>query len=212
MKKSSLLKMKDLYATEEMLAVAHEDVPVKIDYGWTVHYRSEYSGFARSAVEGDVLKVALYDHKALRLGGKLPVYEVFINRERQQFLTYDHVCAIWRTAKINNLKWEPTGASKIWISDEDAVQILQYLPSDQENAYRAILDFQLTVRDRELERRHRKRKPIPGMWSWRRRHRCRRTGVAGSRKWVSARTTSSMTIARAAQSEATALTVKRKSR
>mgnify|MGYP004658782259 CR=1 FL=1 len=156
MKKSSLLKMKDLYATEEMLAVAHEDVPVKIDYGWTVHYRSEYSGFARSAVEGDVLKVALYDHKALRLGGKLPVYEVFINRERQQFLTYDHVCAIWRTAKINNLKWEPTGASKIWISDEDAVQILQYLSSDQENAYRAILDFQLTVRDRELERRHRK--------------------------------------------------------
>ena len=54
------------------------------------------------------------------------------------------------------------------------------------------------------------RKPIPGMWSWRRRH--RRTGIAGSRKWVSARTTSSMTIARAVQSEATALTVKRKLR
>ena len=30
MKKSSLLKMKNLPATEEMLAVAREDVPVKV--------------------------------------------------------------------------------------------------------------------------------------------------------------------------------------
>lgn len=34
MKKDSLLKMKDLPATEEMLAVAREDVPVKVGSGW----------------------------------------------------------------------------------------------------------------------------------------------------------------------------------
>lgn len=156
MKKSSLLKMKDLYATEEMLAVAREDVPVKINFGCTSDYRCKYSGFARSAVEGGILKIALYDHKALRLGGKLPVYEIFMDMEKQQFLTYDHVCAMWRTAKIDNLKWEPPSSSKVWISDEDTVQILQYLSSNQKNAYRAILGFQLTVRDRELEYRHRK--------------------------------------------------------
>lgn len=156
MKKSSLLKMKDLYATEEMLAVAREDVPVKINFGCTFDYRCKYSGFARSAVEGGILKIALYDHKALRLGGKLPVYEIFMDMEKQQFLTYDHVCAMWRTAKIDNLKWEPPSSSKVWISDEDTVQILQYLSSNQKNAYRAILGFQLTVRDRELECRHRK--------------------------------------------------------
>ena len=33
MKKDSLLKMKDLPATEEMLAVAREDVPVKVGFG-----------------------------------------------------------------------------------------------------------------------------------------------------------------------------------
>ena len=156
MKKSSLLKMKDLYATEEMLAVAREDVPVKINFGCTSDYRCKYSGFARSAVEDGILKVALYDHKALRLGGKLPVYEIFMDMEKQHFLTYDHVCAMWRTAKIDNLKWEPPSSSRIWISDEDTVQILQYLSSNQKNAYRAILGFQLAVRDRELERRHRK--------------------------------------------------------
>ena len=43
MKKSSLLKMKDLYATEEMLAVAREDVPVKINFGCTSDYRYKYT-------------------------------------------------------------------------------------------------------------------------------------------------------------------------
>lgn len=50
MKKDSLLKMKDLPATEEMLAVAREDVPVKVGSGWNTSYRCRYSGFARSAV------------------------------------------------------------------------------------------------------------------------------------------------------------------
>ena len=96
MKKRELLKMEDLYATEAMLVAARNDVPVRVDLGWTVYYQSEYSGFARSVVENGILKVALYDHKALRLGGKLPVYEIFMDIEKQQFLTYDHICAKWR--------------------------------------------------------------------------------------------------------------------
>lgn len=51
MKKSSLLKMKNLPATEEMLAVAREDVPVKVGSGWNTFYRCRYSGFVRSAVD-----------------------------------------------------------------------------------------------------------------------------------------------------------------
>lgn len=42
MKKSSLLKMKNLPATEEMLAVAREDVPVKVGSGWNTFYRCRY--------------------------------------------------------------------------------------------------------------------------------------------------------------------------
>lgn len=89
MKKDSLLKMKDLPATEEMLAVAREDVPVKVGLGWNTSYRCRYSGFARSSVEGGILKVTLYDPDAMRLGGTLPVYEIFMEKEKQQFLTYD---------------------------------------------------------------------------------------------------------------------------
>ena len=156
MKKDSLLKMKDLPATEEMLAVAREDVPVKVGSGWNTSYRCRYSGFARSAVEGGILKVTLYDPDAMRLGGTLPVYEIFMEKEKQQFLTYDRARDKWRTAKIDYLEWQAKGSNNVWISAVDDAQIRQYLVSDEKNVYRAILKFQCAVRDAELERRHRK--------------------------------------------------------
>ena len=156
MKKSSLLKMKNLPATEEMLAVAREDVPVKVGSGWNTFYRCRYSGFVRSAVEGGILKVTLYDPDAMRLGGTLPVYEIFMEKEKQQFLTYDRAHDKWRTAKIDYLEWQAKGSNNVWISAVDDAQIRQYLASDEKSVYRAILKFQRAVRDAELERRHRK--------------------------------------------------------
>ncbi len=50
MKKSSLMKIAGLPATEEMLAVARKDVPVKVGSGWNTTYQSRYSGFVRSTV------------------------------------------------------------------------------------------------------------------------------------------------------------------
>lgn len=210
MKKSSLLKMKNLPATEEMLAVVREDVPVKVGSGWNTFYRCRYSGFVRSAVEGGILKVTLYDPDAMRLGGTLPVYEIFMEKEKQQFLTYDRAHDKWRTAKINYLEWQAKGSNNVWISAVDDAQIRQYLASDEKSVYRAILKFQRAVRDAELERRHRK-EPIHGTRSSLRRRRCRRTGSVGSIRWVFRKTTSSMITARAGQGTATALIVKRKS-
>lgn len=137
MKKSSLLKMKNLPATEEMLAVAREDVPVKVGSGWNTSYRCRYSGFARSSVEGGILKVTLYDPDAMRLGGTLPVYEIFMEKEKQQFLTYDRAHDKWRTAKIDYLEWQAKGSNNVWISAVDDAQIRQYLVSDEKSVYRA---------------------------------------------------------------------------
>ena len=139
MKKDSLLKMKDLPATEEMLAVAREDVPVKVGSGWNTSYRCRYSGFVRSAVEGGILKVTLYDPDAMRLGGTLPVYEIFMEKEKQQFLTYDRAHDKWRTAKIDYLEWQAKGSNNVWISAVDDAQIRQYLVSDEKNVYRATM-------------------------------------------------------------------------
>ena len=156
MKKSSLLKLMDLPATEEMLAVAREYVPVKVGSGWNTSYQCQYSGFARSAVEGGILKVTLYDPDAMRLGGTLPVYEIFMEKEKQQFLTYDRTCNEWRTAKIDCLEWQAKGSNNVWVSAVDDAQIRKYLGSDEKSVYQSILKFQRAVREVELDRRHRK--------------------------------------------------------
>ena len=85
MKKDSLLKMKDLPATEEMLAVAREDVPVKVGSGWNTSYRCRYGGFARSTVEDGILKVTLYDPDAMRLG------DVYKRQAESYTITYNPV-------------------------------------------------------------------------------------------------------------------------
>lgn len=139
-----------------MLVVAREDVPIKVGSGWNTSYRCRYSGFVRSAVEGGILKVTLYDPDAMRLGGTLPVYEIFMEKEKQRFLTYDRSHDKWRTAKIDCLEWQAKGSNNVWISAVDDAQIRQYLASDEKSVYQAILKFQRAVRDAELERRHRK--------------------------------------------------------
>lgn len=177
MKKSRLLKMQELPATETMLAAARKDVPVKVGSGWNTSYRCRYSGFARSAVEDGILKITLYDPDAMRLGGTLPVYEIFMEKEKQQFLTYDRAHDKWRTAKIDCLEWQAKGSNSVWISAVDDAQIRQYLASDEKNLYQAILKFQRAVREVELDRRHSKETdpwdaelsqtpPLPKDWEW----------------------------------------------
>lgn len=202
--------MKNLPATEEMLAVAREDVPVKVGSGWNTFYRCRYSGFVRSAVEGGILKVTLYDPDAMRLGGTLPVYEIFMEKEKQQFLTYDRTRNEWRAAKIDYLEWQAKGSNNVWISTVDNAQIRQYLASD-EKAYIGLFcnfsaPFVMLNWNVGIER-----KPIRGMQNWHRHRRCRRTGSVGSIRWVFRKTTSSTITARAGQGTATAPIVKRKS-
>lgn len=102
--------MKNLPATEEMLAVAREDVPVKVGSGWNTFYRCRYSGFVRSAVEGGILKVTLYDPDAMRLGGTLPVYA---DRSCQRRMT-EHCGAASRLRPYEIRSLEDRSFDTVW--------------------------------------------------------------------------------------------------
>lgn len=62
------------------------------------------------------MKVTLYDPDAMRLGGTLPVYEIFMEKEKQQFLTYDRSHDKWRAAKIELLGMQAKGSNTVWIT------------------------------------------------------------------------------------------------
>ena len=55
-------------------------------------------------IQDGILKAAFYLPDHLRLDGDKPAYEVFLDKENRQFLTYDHLEKKWRDAKLDRLE------------------------------------------------------------------------------------------------------------
>lgn len=157
MKKSILLAMPALTASPEMKQTALEDVPQKK----TTRYGSEYTmrqyfTYLNCQVQDGILKAAFYLPNCLRLDGDYPVYEVYLDKENRQFLTYDCMAKKWRDAKLDRLEWHDRDhASECWVSEEDSAVIQQYF-SGKNGGYHGILDFQRDVREEQLEQRHKR--------------------------------------------------------
>lgn len=153
--KKDLLTMQPLNATEAMRKIEREDVAEKVP-GWFAP-RRRYSLFARCQVENEILKVALFFPDALRTGGCLPSYEVFIDHAAKKFITYDRMDDRWREAKVDRLQW-PRGISStrgVWMSPDDAQVVRTYLGGEY-YGYDGVLKYQEMLREEALERRHRK--------------------------------------------------------
>lgn len=161
MNKKELLCMRRLRATPQMVAEAQQDIPQKVTtYSWGHAYqeiRRKYQLFLRCRVEGSILKAALYYPDNLRAEGRLPSYEVFIDRNVRRFLTYDCINKKWLTAKVDRLDWPQSVPMYpcVWTSSADAKIAADYFGSNK-LGYEAILDYQLECREEELARRHKK--------------------------------------------------------
>lgn len=157
MKKSMLQAMPALTASQEMKEVAMADEPKKETtyYGHTYTTRT-YFAFMNCLVQDGVLKAAFFLPDHLRLDGNNPAYEVFIDKENRQFLTYDHLEKKWRDAKLDRLEWPGRNYyATCWVSEEDAALVQDYF-SGERGGDLGILDFQRNVRDEQLERRHKR--------------------------------------------------------
>lgn len=149
--------MPALTASQEMKEVAMADEPKKETtyYGHTYTTRT-YFAFMNCLVQDGVLKAAFFLPDHLRLDGNNPAYEVFIDKENRQFLTYDHLEKKWRDAKLDRLEWPGRNYyATCWVSEEDAALVQDYF-SGERSGDLGILDFQRNVRDEQLERRHKR--------------------------------------------------------
>lgn len=155
MYKKDLMAMQPLNATEAMRKTVREDIPQKVSE-WSAP-RYKYSLFARCLVEQDVLKVALFFPDALRTGGQLPSYEVFLNRAEKKFITYDRMEDKWREATADHLKWPRyiSSSDGTWMSPDDKETVKAYL-GGKKAGYSGVLEYQEKLREEALERRHRK--------------------------------------------------------
>lgn len=125
-------------------------------YGY-VQEVCEYYAYLRCITQDGILKVAFFLPEHLRLDGSNPAYEVYLDKEKRQFITYNSLTQKWCESKLDRLDWKRLYwyAKTSWVSEEDMTAVQTYLGSDKK-AVDAILQFQRDVRDEQLEQRHRR--------------------------------------------------------
>lgn len=152
------MALPNLTATDEMKKIATSDLPrkEKTDYGY-VREVCEYYTYLRCIKQDGILKVAFFFPEHLRLDGSNPAYEVYLDKEKRQFITYNSLIQKWCESKLDRLDWKRQYwyTKAYWISEEDETSIQTYLNIDKK-AVEAILQFQRDVRDEQLEQRHRR--------------------------------------------------------
>ena len=161
MKKKELLKLRTLNATSKMMQMADADVPQRTVYkswnGEQVYLSYEYSLYMRCQVVHGFLKVAFFLPEHMRAGGKKAAYELYIDKEKGEFITYDRIRQKWLTAKVDMLPWPGYiyGSKNKWISPQGHDRIKKYLGGEH-GGYQGLLEYQLKVRAEELKRRHKR--------------------------------------------------------
>ena len=154
MKRKELEKLPVLRATTAMLEQAENEPMIESGY-FRKELRYEHEYYARCKRFDRILKVAIYLTKNLAAGGRKPVYELFLDYDAQDFLTYSFVEKKWRTAMLRNLPQQGFGISNAQISSRDSAVISQYLHSKW-GAIAAIREFQEGIREKQLLARHKK--------------------------------------------------------
>lgn len=160
MRKEQLRKLRKLYATPAMMKKAGMDVPelVARKNQWRKEdvYRYKYGIYLRCQVLQGILKVAFFLVEDMRLGLNKPVYELFINKETGEFITWDAKHEKWRNAKVDMLDWpEYTYYSGRYINPEGSRNIKRYLETE-DAGYKGILKYQQNVRKEELKKKYKR--------------------------------------------------------
>ena len=161
MKKKWLLKLKKMTATEEMIQMAKEDIPVQKQEHGIVIYVYHYGLYIMAEVEENILKVALFLTDHMALNGREPMYTLFIDKEKNDFIGYNHLGKKWTSAMIDRLQFPyAIYRSKKYCSDSSTKCIRAYLKTDKE-AYDAVFMFQENVRRQNVLKKH---KAVTDQW------------------------------------------------
>lgn len=163
MKLKELSKLPKITAPKSFVEKAGKDTPRMIKKYGSTEYRYETREYAKCRMYGDIIKVALFYTKNLRLGATTPAYEIFIDYKNEDFITYDYSANRWSNATIEKLDtsfyWWFEAKEKKYMSAKERAFLRTNLKIEEDNRYSdyyGILKFQQNVRERQLLARHKK--------------------------------------------------------
>ena len=157
MKKAILKKLGHLYATDEMLRMAEQDIPENKKVGWQrVEPVFQREVYLQCQICKGILVTAIYLARDLRLGSKKPLYEIFIDKSRKEYLTWDTVNEKWRTARLEALDFPYYYSySCAYIAPEDNHRLTEYMGVTQEGM-KGIYAYQQSILKERLEEKYNK--------------------------------------------------------
>lgn len=157
--KKELQQMPKLKATPYMMRLAMEDKPktIRSYFGYN---RTGYDrwGYTRCCTKNGILKVAVFFTEPMRMGGTLPAYEMYFDREKKQYLTYDCSNEKWLTAtfyRLSTPSYAYYSSERLWFSRETNKAISRYFNTDKKGVD-AISKFQNDILAEKLKQRHKR--------------------------------------------------------
>jgi hypothetical protein len=163
MRKKGLLDKKPLCATNKMIGMAKADkgTSKKADgyYRYTEYGTRFYFRAQESAISG-ILEVDLFTRKDLASGKKEARFRIFIDYDKQDFITWNMAGEKWSSAKIDMLetgdgRYTYSYRGRNYASKADLNTVNRYLKTGKcADVETAVIDFQAKVRGDELKRRH----------------------------------------------------------
>lgn len=165
MRKAGLLDKKPLTATRGMLEKARKDTGTQKKalkwYGTETYTEYESRYYFRAMLSGSgILEVDLFTRRDLSIGRTDPRFRIFLDREGQDFTSWDMVHEKWSSAKISMLETDDDRYSYSYRGRNHATKetlhtVNSYLRTGHMNDVEtAVLDFQAGVRKTELAHKH----------------------------------------------------------
>jgi len=158
MRKKELTAMPILKVTPYMKRLAMEDVP-KIEklYGRT-YKEYKHWGHTRCCTKNGILKLAIFFTEPMRMGASLPAYEMYFDKKKREYITYDREREKWLTATFYNLN-RPTYAyyshGNLRLDRETRKAITKYFDNGSEGM-NAIVSFQNQILADKLKAKHKR--------------------------------------------------------
>lgn len=160
--KKELLKLRTLRPTDKMMNMAANDVPIIKPCWWNKNsYENIYkhSVFMRCQILNGIMKIALFMTEYMRCGSKEPLYEIFIDYENEQFITYDCKKKKWSDAMLSNLSfpgaYEHYSERKSYINPEGKKSIKNHLKV-KTGDFKGIVEYQTRIRKIQLDKKNKK--------------------------------------------------------
>lgn len=152
MKKAILKKMPKLIPTDEMFKLSKADKAKVTTYYYSKSKSYDRGRYIRSCVEDGILKLAVFLTEDLKKNATLPAFEIYLDKDANDFVTWETTASKWRESMWDSLYWPSyVLRSGDYVSKDDETVIQNYFSWDQD-AVACIRNFQYQVRAMQLEK------------------------------------------------------------